>query len=40
MSKSFLRPVLADWKRWSPAERVAAILLLAGLLLLQVPLVL
>jgi hypothetical protein len=32
--------VLADWKRWSPAERVAAILLLAGLLLLQVPLIL
>ncbi len=40
MNKSFLRPMVADWKRWSPAERVAAILLVAGIVLLQVPLVL
>jgi hypothetical protein len=40
MKKSFLRPVIADWKRWSPSERVAAILLVAGIVLLQVPLVL
>jgi hypothetical protein len=32
--------MLADWKRWSAAERLAAILLLAGIVLLQVPLVL
>jgi hypothetical protein len=40
MNKSFFRPMLADWKRWSPAERLVAILLLAGIVLLQVPLVL
>jgi hypothetical protein len=40
MSKSFLRPILADWRRWSPAERVVAILLLAGIVLIQVPLIL
>jgi hypothetical protein len=40
MNKSFFRAMLADWKRWSPAERLAAVLLLAGIVLLQVPLVL
>jgi hypothetical protein len=40
MGKSFFRAILADWKRWSRAERLAAILLLAGIVLLQVPLVL
>jgi hypothetical protein len=40
MSRSFFRPMLADWKRWSLAERIAAVLLLAGILLLQVPLIL
>ena len=40
MGKSFFRPMIADWKRWSRAERLAAILLLAGIILLQVPLVL
>lgn len=40
MNKSFLRPILADWRRWSPAERVAAVLLLAAVVLMQVPLIL
>jgi hypothetical protein len=40
MNKSFLRPILADWRRWSPAERIFAVLLLAGILLIQVPLIL
>jgi hypothetical protein len=40
MSKSFFRPLLADWRRWSPAERLVALLLLAGVLLIQVPLIL
>ena len=40
MTKSFFRPMLADWRRWSPAERLIAILVLAGIILLQVPLVL
>ena len=40
MNKSFLRPLLADWHRWSPAERLVALLLLAGILLIQVPLIL
>jgi hypothetical protein len=40
MNKSFLRPFIADWRRWSPAERIAAILLLAGIVLIQVPLIL
>jgi hypothetical protein len=40
MNKSFLRPLLADWRRWSPAERLVALLLLAGILLIQVPLIL
>jgi hypothetical protein len=40
MSRSFLRPILADWRRWSPAERIAAVLLLAGILLIQIPLIL
>jgi hypothetical protein len=39
MSKS-LRPILADWRRWSRAERIAAVLLLAGIVLIQVPLLL
>jgi hypothetical protein len=38
MNKSILRPILADWRRWSPAERIAALLLLAGIVLIQVPL--
>ncbi|HEX2113200.1 MAG TPA: hypothetical protein VHM01_02245 [Alphaproteobacteria bacterium] len=40
MNKSIFRPILADWRRWSPAERLAAILLLAGIVLIQVPLIL
>jgi len=40
MNKSFLRSLLADWRRWSPAERLVALLLLAGILLIQVPLIL
>jgi hypothetical protein len=40
MSKSFFRPLVADWRRWSRAERLAALLLLAGILLIQVPLIL
>ena len=40
MNKSFFRPLLADWRRWSPAERLVALLLLAGILLIQVPLIL
>jgi hypothetical protein len=40
MNKSFFRPLLADWRRWSPAERLVALLLLAGVLLIQVPLIL
>ena len=40
MNKPILRPILADWRRWSPAERVAALLLLAGIVLIQLPLVL
>lgn len=40
MSKSLLRPILADWRRWSPAERIVALLLLAGIVLIQVPLIL
>jgi hypothetical protein len=40
MNKSFFRPFLADWRRWSPAERLVAILLLAGIVLMQVPLIL
>jgi hypothetical protein len=28
-----------DWNRWSPAERVIAILVLACILLIQVPLI-
>ena len=40
MDRSFFRSMLADWKRWSRAERLAAILLLAEIILLQVPLVL
>ena len=40
MNKSFLRPLLADWRRWSPAERLVALLLLAGILLIQVQLIL
>ena len=40
MGKSFFRAMRADWERWSRAERLAAILLLAGTILLQVPLVL
>jgi hypothetical protein len=40
MNKSFLRALRADWRRWSPAERLAALLLLAGILLIQVPLIL
>lgn len=40
MSKSFFRPILADWRRWSLAERVVAILLLASIVLVQVPLIL
>jgi hypothetical protein len=40
MSKSLLRPILADWRRWSRAERIAAVLLLAGIMLIQVPLLL
>jgi len=40
MNKSFIRPLLADWRRWSPAERLVALLLLAGILLIQVPLIL
>jgi len=40
MGKSFFRSLLADWRRWSKAERVVALLLLAGILLIQVPLIL
>jgi hypothetical protein len=40
MSKSIFRPILADWRRWSRAERLVAILLLAGIVLMQVPLIL
>jgi len=40
MNKPFRRPILADWRRWSPAERIAALLLLAGIVLIQVPLIL
>ena len=29
-----------DWNRWTPAERVIAILVLASILLIQIPLIL
>jgi competence protein ComGF len=35
-----LNGLLKDWKRWTLAERVLAIFLIAGILLLQVPLIL
>ena len=34
------RAFLADWRGWSRAERIAAVLLLAGIALLQIPLIL
>lgn len=40
MNKSFLRTLLADWRRWSAAERIVAVLLLAGIVLIQIPLIL
>src|SRR5690606_33030008 len=38
MRRSSFRTFVADWRRWSPIERVAAVLLLAGIILMQVPL--
>lgn len=35
-----MRDFLRDWKRWSLAERVAAVVLLAGVAILQIPLIL
>jgi hypothetical protein len=32
--------LLRDWKRWSLAERLLAIVVIAGILLIQVPLIL
>ena len=35
-----MRDFLRDWKRWSPAERAFAIVALATIALVQVPLIL
>jgi hypothetical protein len=35
-----MRDLLRDWRRWSLAERVVAILMLASAVLVQIPLVL
>jgi hypothetical protein len=35
-----MRDFLRDWKRWSPAERIVAVLVLATIVLVQIPLVL
>ncbi len=35
-----MRDFLRDWKRWSLAERVVAVASVAGIILMQIPLVL
>lgn len=35
-----MRDLLRDWKRWSPAERLAAIAILLGVALVQIPVIL